>query len=402
MSDLKDNRESKETGAKPSSVNELNEIDDFTQKLLDKQTEYLLFPDLDEEDVTTSSLEGSMSLDQRKKAEETMLNALDQMRRERGQMPISEEEKQYSVRSASTRSASKKGVSSRMHWNKVDRKEKDTSVAPGRYEISEEPASVRSAAPVHDDRPFYKKTNFKIALVLILIAGVLFGAYAWKVTVYDPAHIASTTQEDSYKRLVNYADEFSMMSDAQKRNLVNLEADYNSLPQAKKTEINEYFKNPKHTGKEFMELLAEMKQNTLVTDNPAFNDLLSFAQGFNSASEDVRKEILTRIDAYNALDEEARKQVDEAMQQTTGKTFVQVYEEYKNAEQNDQSGDPNADSNTAPIDDPQNAALQAELDQLIADRDVYAGFLAEEGLESDEVLAQYDAQIAAIQAQLGQ
>ncbi|MDE5758440.1 MAG: hypothetical protein K2H85_07485, partial [Allobaculum sp.] len=72
-----------------------NEIDDFTRKLLDKQVELTLFPD---DDITSSALEGTMSEAQRKNAEFSMLTALDQVRRERGQTPISEEEKRYAAR----------------------------------------------------------------------------------------------------------------------------------------------------------------------------------------------------------------------------------------------------------------------------------------------------------------
>lgn len=72
-----------------------NEIDDFARKLLDKQAEMALFPD--DDNFTTSALEGSLSEAQRKNAETSMLNALDQLRMERGQETIEEEEQHYAA-----------------------------------------------------------------------------------------------------------------------------------------------------------------------------------------------------------------------------------------------------------------------------------------------------------------
>ncbi len=390
MSDSEQNKNQTPENPDSSFPKDQNEIDDYTQKLLDKQVEYLLFPE-DDGDVTTSSLEGTMSEEQRRVAEETMLSALDQLRKERGQVSIEEEENQFARSHPSSRPNKKR------HSKGKAQASKGEDLEPSRYEVKKDTKEEGAAKKPASAVPFYKTTKFKVILAAVIVLGVLFGAYAWKVTVYDPAHVASVDQDAAYKRLVNYADEFSMMSDAQKRNLVNLENDYNSLPAAKKTEIDEYFLNPKHTGKSFTDLLAEMKDNTLSVDNPEFADLLSFAQGFNAADEATRATIVDKIDVFNALEEDARNKIDEAMKVTTGKTFTQVYNDYV-------SGQPISENPSDPAAQPADNtdALQAQLDSLRTDRDNYAQFLAEEGLSTDDILQQYDAQIADLQSQLGQ
>ena len=102
MSDSEQNKNQTPENPDSSFPKDQNEIDDYTQKLLDKQVEYLLFPE-DDSDVTTSSLEGTMSEEQRRVAEETMLSALDQLRKERGQVSIEEEENQFARSHPSSR-----------------------------------------------------------------------------------------------------------------------------------------------------------------------------------------------------------------------------------------------------------------------------------------------------------
>lgn len=389
-----DPNENKETSYTDPSPD--NTIDEFTQRLLDKQTEMLLFPD-DDSDMTTASLEGSMSAEQRRNAETTMLNALDAMRRERGQKTIEEEEREFSAQHPNR---SHRRLSARSKQEKSRPESEKRSLKPGVYEISDT-ESPKTSASQPAAKKIYQKRSFQIGAVIVCILLLLFGAYA----LYQPSHASSAQQDAAYARLVNYADEYSMMSDAQKLNLVNLESDYELLPQNKKEEINAYFQNEKHTGKTFDELLEEVRGDVVARDNPSYNDLLSFAQGYNAADESTKAQILTKIDAYHALDEEARSRIDEAMRQTTGRTFVQVYNEYKESHAEDLASvepvDPAQSAEQTPADgtDP---VLRSQLDDLIALREEYAAFLASEGLEEDAILAEYDQQIAELQAQLGQ
>lgn len=340
-----------------------------------------------------------MSEEQRRNAEQTMLNALDAMRKERGQQTIEEEEKQFRKANPSRTGYGKKHSPKIHHSSKPSENSKaGADQSGGRYEMSGSGklTTAKDQPLVPEKKKFWQRRSVQAAAIVIAMLGVLFGAYVWKVMVYNPQHVSSASQTAAYDRLVSYADQYLMMSDAQKLNLVNLENDYNILPQAKKKEIDVYFENPKHTGSTFPALLEQMKNKRQENQNSTFNDLLSYAQSYNPADEAIASQILTRIDAFNALDEESRAKVDDAMRQTSGKTFTETYNDY--VASRSQSTDSETSEATVGND---TAVIQAQIDSLMADREAYAEFLVSEGLPEDDILAQYDSQIAALQAELG-
>lgn len=421
----------------PQTTNDpsTNEIDDFAQKLLDKKAELALFPD-DDFDFTSSSLEGTMSEAQRKTAESSMLSALDQLRRERGQATIEEEERHFAM----THPVLKKHLSkTKKNESSVPKKqpsafsetphsdsEKENPAAPSPYEnigpnryetrSREDHFEKQEERPVRQHSQFYKQPKFWLIVVSLAVVAALFGAYTWKVTVYDPAHTSNAQQDYAYKKLVNFADEYSMKSDAQKKDILNLEVDYNSLPEAKKNEINEYFQNPKHTGKTFVELLNEMKQASLNESDPNYLALVDYANQYASLAPADQLDILNRIGPYQALNSAQQDHINSILQASTGKNFMTLYNEARAqsqpvsqpaAEDAPASSAPtaSASSQEAPVfQNEQTAAasaLEQQLNQLYADRASYLQFLSEEGMSPDDIVAQYDAQIADLEAQLG-
>lgn len=404
-----------------------NEIDDFTQKLLDKKAELVLFPD---DDFTSSSLEGTMSEAQRKTAETSMLNALDQLRQERGQSTIEEEERQYAKNHPESVDGSHyENQAGSASSSRHEQASSFIPVEPNRYETTKrEDHFEKQEKRPRRKKKLYQYPRFWMIVGLIALIAALFGGYVWKVTVYDPAHVADDSQTQAYERLVNFADEYPMKSDAQKKEVVNLEGDYNSLPQAKKDEINEYFQNPKHVGKTFVELLDETRQANLHEQNPELGALLDYARQYTSLDEPGKLDIIHRIDAFNSLNDQGKAEVNQILQDATGKDFMTLYNEAQaqvnaaannpapadsaaneptaqpdaaaNPENNDAAGtdgaQPNASVNP-------NAELENQLNRLYADRANYQQFLADEGMAgtSDEITQQYDAQIAELEAQLG-
>lgn len=354
-----------------------NDIDEYTQKLLDRRAELTLFPD-DDEDFTSSSLEGSLTDFQRRNAEQSMLNALDQLRKERGQVSIAEEERNFE----------QNGEKREGHQN--EGKEKYyKGIAPNRYENSNRLDHFLVTEP----RPQTKKELWKRPIFWVIFCGcimiaTLFGAFAWKVTVYDPQHATDVDQAYAYRKLVNYADEFPMMSDRQKKEIVNLEADFNSLPLAKKDEINTYFSNPKHTGKTFTALLEEYKKTIEVEQDSRIQELLDLARNWQTIDGTKRNTVVDYYDVYQALEENQKETVNQAFKEGTGLTFVEVYNQTS------------AGLSGVPVQT--NADIQAQIDSLTKDRDNYLKFLQEEGEsgENDAILQQYNEQIAALQAKL--
>ena len=354
-----------------------NDIDEYTQKLLDRRAELTLFPD-DDEDFTSSSLEGSLTDFQRRNAEQSMLNALDQLRKERGQVSIAEEERNFE----------QNGEKREGHQNE-GKEEYYKGIAPNRYENS----NRLDHFLVTELRPQTKKELWKRPIFWVIFCGcimiaTLFGAFAWKVTVYDPQHATDVDQAYAYRKLVNYADEFPMMSDRQKKEIVNLEADFNSLPLAKKDEINTYFSNPKHTGKTFTALLEEYKKTIEVEQDSRIQELLDLARNWQTIDGTKRNTVVDYYDVYQALEENQKETVNQAFKEGTGLTFVEVYNQTS------------AGLSGVPVQT--NADIQAQIDSLTKDRDNYLKFLQEEGEsgENDAILQQYNEQIAALQAKL--
>lgn len=354
-----------------------NDIDEYTQKLLDRRAELTLFPD-DDEDFTSSSLEGSLTDFQRRNAEQSMLNALDQLRKERGQVSIAEEERNFE----------QNGEKREGHQNE-GKEEYYKGIAPNRYENSNRLDHFLVTEP----RPQTKKELWKRPIFWVIFCGcimiaTLFGAFAWKVTVYDPQHATDVDQAYAYRKLVNYADEFPMMSDRQKKEIVNLEADFNSLPLAKKDEINTYFSNPKHTGKTFTALLEEYKKTIEVEQDSRIQELLDLARNWQTIDGTKRNTVVDYYDVYQALEENQKETVNQAFKEGTGLTFVEVYNQTS------------AGLSGVPVQT--NADIQVQIDSLTKDRDNYLKFLQEEGEsgENDAILQQYNEQIAALQAKL--
>lgn len=433
-----------------------NEIDDFTRKLLDKKVELTLFPD---DDITSSSLEGTMSEAQRKTAEYSMLTALDQVRRERGQTPISEEEKKYADQEKGNQSKPKKTTEKASLTSVVKEEKKSdptTSITtptkssplePNRYETTSREDHFEKQEARPEQVKFYKKPKFwALSGTLIALLG-LSGLYAWKVGVYDPQHISEVEQDFAYKNLVKYADEYGMMSENQRREIINLEDAYNSLDETKKADINEYYKDPKHTGKTFVELLNEYKQLIEKEQNDSLQQMIDYANTYPSLTQEQQLDITQKLEAYNALSQEGKDQVNAILKSSTTKDFTQLYNEARtkrntsnqsttstshssttnstNATQGSNgtgitSGDSTPNNTTIPetplsngVSDTQTPAinqtqteaqLREQLAQLQNDQDNYLRFLESEGLSpaNDEIAAQYSAQISGVEALLGQ
>ena len=395
----------------------VNEIDDFTQKLLDKRVEMQLFPD--EDDFTSSSLEGSLNEAQRKTAEDSMQQALDQLRRQRGQVSIEEEEEEYNLLYPSKNKPSSKP-------SVQDEALEYYDVEPNRYETRtrQDHFEKQEKRPGHG--PLTKRAKIAIVTLVVILVAAMFGGYYWKVAIYDPAHTTDTAQDEAWKRLVNYADEYSMMSDSQKQQILQLGADYNSLPEGKKKEINEYFINPKHTGQTFIALYAAAQASQLAPSNPGLNDLINYVVSYSTLDEAGQNDIVNKVDAYNGLTQEAKDFINMVMTDQTGKDFMTVVDEVrKDLEANQpKSEEPSAEpsqqtqapansndqqqtpfSNQTPQvqvnNDTDVSQKRLELASLIADRDEYATFLESEGLASDDILNEYNAKIAELRAQLG-
>lgn len=480
-----------ETVIRPDTV---DDIDDFAKALLNQRVEMALYPNGKETRKPAEPSE-KMTLQE---AESTMSHALDELRRERGQLPIETEEENFEwqqlrslepepepeedvlttesiiqarkdaqnatltslydakpdVGSApkdkseyfektETREEAKRHEKSpkkkQRHKPQRSVKEKkepqsasssdkkqtapDQTPAPGKTasagkkkpeEVREIPSDPKKKSeeelfdfkpePVNESKlaskPKMKKKAVWSIVLIVLAVLCLFGGYVYKVTVYDPAHNVSEAQETSYKKLQQYADEYEMASEAEKMELLDLDADYAALNETQKKSISEYFRE--QTGMDYAQLRAELqkqKDEQKEQNSASYNSLLDFVNSWNTLSTEEKQQITDRAADFNALSDEQKAKIDEIMQQNTGMTFTEQADALANS--SDETDQNQSDQNTSEEDE-NLKEIQATLDQLIEDRASYAEFLAEEGLEYDDVMAEYDSNIAYYQNLLNQ
>lgn len=312
------------------------EIDDFAQALLDKKTEMALFKDMPKEEKTQDSSE-------RKQVERELSSALDMLRKERGQLPIEEEERRYTFQRSledldyeeeedfTTYSLGKDDLMNASLKNVHDALDGDIEVEKEpiqeekpKEKVEKEPKKKEKLKKVDPNRK--KKIIAIIACVAVVLG--LMGAYAYKIYIYDPQNVITKAQQASYDKLVAYADEWDMMSDAEKMEILDLKEDYDSLLDKQKTDINSYFKE--QTKKTFNALYKELKAlNDEQEDeqNPDYQEIMAYLANWNSKTDDEKINLINLKTKYDALTSALQKKIDDLSREQTQKSFGALYTE---------------------------------------------------------------------------
>lgn len=446
-------------------VSSQNEIDEFTQKLLNRKTEMVLWP----EDEPQKEEEPVFTPEERKKAEETMSFALDELRKSRGQVPIEEEEETIGLDQISfedrfdggedftteslfhhTQSTPASEVTGKYETSSKDKSqyieptEKRPQEKSGFFRMpspakTKKPSASKAAAKPQAGKPKKKRRRRKLRKQAVaLFAGIiavillLFGGYYYKTRIYDPANQITPAQQDAYNRLLAYAEEYSMSSDAERKELIDLEHDFYSLSAKQQEEINQKF--VANTGKNFPDLLTEIKNSDGTVnseDDPVYASLAEYVSTFSTMDEAGQDEILNKLEDYDSLSTALKEKINSLMLSQNGKNFMDNYNEVNNRVNNpDASADQNTDDQSS---DSQNQSADASQGQSAADqqntdtsstqtadnsaeiqqyqnqineltslRDDYLSSLAEDGLsaDGDDVVVEYNSQIAYWQALL--
>ncbi|MGM9946641.1 hypothetical protein [Floccifex sp.] len=344
-----------------------DEIDDFAKALLEKKTEMAIYKDVEEPKQAPVS-----ELDRLKK-EETMSSALDMLRKERGQKPIQEEELAYSLKEELDRTldskltdnlfkkdedASLKTVKGILNSSSpIEKKEVHSFKEEEKKEesIEKEPPEKKKKTKKTKKTSHLSKTT-KIIIGLVLLCICLMGGYAYKIYIYDPNNVATEEQLKAYDRLIAYADEYDMMSDSEKLELLDMQEDYDGLLDKQKDEINAYFKDSDHVGKTYTRLITELKQ--LKTDledesNEGYQSLKAYLEAWETYSEDQKLSVVNYKTTYDELNSVLQKKVDDIARTYCTKSYTSLYSEYFEILKQ---------RNEAQI-----ASLQEELDQQNAD-----------------------------------
>lgn len=444
-----------------------DEIDDYAKALLHKKTEMALYP----EDQSNQKKTKSLSQEELSNAEESLSSALDLLRLERGQLPIEEEEKQFSgsqeiesekdldtfttssihldplsnnttLESIYTSIEEKenkanksvkeekklKKVSSKKKKTISSKKEKQAKTATNpkpnekteskkqekeekKKETKEEskPKAIKKEKKPH---PYLEKLkqHWKGILLFLVIFALLLGGYAYKVVVYDPQNITTAEQESIYKKLVEYADEWDMLSEAEKMELIDLEDEYNQLLEKQQKNLNAYF--VEQTGQDFDTQLAALKDlRTQQEDQtkPEYQELVAYVSNWSTKSDEEKAQILNYKAMYESLSDALKQQIDAIANEQSGSSFAGLIQQKEQADQ--QAIDEAAQAEQERQE--QIAPLQAQIDALneqLAQAQAYGQSLIQDQMAGEDLQASIDmnnetihslqAQIADLQSQI--
>lgn len=380
------------------------DVDAYSKALLDKKEEY-------NKEEKTIEKPHTMSPEERRQAEKTMSSALDMLRKERGQKTIAEEEKFYEEHKDDLKDLDDEVTTSAIEKEQPNEalnlvhamlqdmsNEEDSDSMPEVEELEkpvkkEKKAKAKSKPKKEKKEPKPKKSMkkvTKIILVFVFLGLVALGGYSYKVLIYDPQNIVSSSQQKTYDKLVSYADEYgdNMMSDAEKLELLDLNSDYKKLLDKQKTSINAYFKE--QTGKTYKALLKEMKelqQSKEEANMPAYQQIVNLLNSWDSQTNDQKYAVIDMQSTYSSLSKSLKKQVDSLSQSKTGKNFMDLCKEESSlkAKANEESAKAEEEQKKAD-NEKQIQEYQANLNSAQSDYNTYSQYA--QSLESDLALAQ--------------
>lgn len=330
------------------------QLDAFSKALLDKKVDMKLHPDV-------YSGSKKMTADERSEAEKSLSSALDMLRLERGQKTIEQEEIDYEISQKKVEpiedyddftTSSIEQEANQSDLNLVHTLLQDMSVDTN--DSNEEPEEVdplfeklkekkenfkqkkeeKSKKHKKENKNKKKKSSKKkglsIFLVILLLGLIALGGYTYKVMIYDPQNIVSTSQQETYDKLVSYADEYgdNMMSDAEKLELINLNEGYQKLLDKQKASINTYFKE--QTKKSYKALLKEikaLKQSQEESSYPSYQEILNILNSWDTISDVDKMAIVDKQSDFNSLPSDLQKAINKSSKDKTGKNFTDLCSE---------------------------------------------------------------------------
>lgn len=348
-----------------------NQIDEYTKALLDSKTKSI--NDTKEEKKT-------LSQEEKVAAEGRLENALDQLRKQRGQKPIRQEEKEYrrkhslDIMDFTTQAIQ---YDSEDHSLKAIQKELDQKQNRDRHTITK----TRMIRVDQEDRPLSRKRKreedlsltdtiirkgksgkvklqrihrtltdpddveihgvltekekkefrFKSHMISILacacVLALLLTGYAYYSFVYKPEHTITAKMQETYNTLRDYADEWDMSSDTEKIELLKYKNKYNQLLNSQKEEINSYFKE--QTGKTLTKLFSDLKAQNEQSKTDSLNRLKEYLNQWDAYTDTQKEMILNYVDVYQSLSSSNQKTIDELCEDVAGSNFNALVETEK-------------------------------------------------------------------------
>lgn len=296
------------------------ELDEFAQALLNKKRDLALEHNQWKERQKKNSQD-------RQQAQKALQDALDQLRADRGQAPIEQEEQSFDdldeFDSTSLNLAdlsdyenpSAQAISdftSPIQLEKpVDQKQK--------VEVETKPKDVETTKPVK------KKGRGKWILLVIVLFALALGGYSYKTLVWDPANTVTKKQQAIYNELIAYADEWEMLSDSEKNELLTHRADYNKLLEKQKVSLNDYFKE--QTKSTFTQLIKQLQKQKDEKQQAAYQQIADALSNYAAMSQTDQFSLIDLQDTYSSLTNARKQKIDQLSKEKTGKTFLKLISE---------------------------------------------------------------------------
>lgn len=327
------------------------EIDDFAKALLNKKTDMAIYAD----EQKKEDADEDQSVIDRKEAEQTLSSALDLLRKERGQSTIAEEEKRFyysqleendgweeedddfttsSIEDLKTQSFDVESVAKALSDYDQNQEVK------AKLKVDLNKSNAKGIAHKGEEKPKKKSRSKKksrkllpwIILVIVLGLGCL-GGYAYKVYVWNPAHIVTEDMEKAYDRLVAYADEYgsdldssaTLMSDSERLELLNMKEDYEMLNETQKTAINEYFQEQtKMTYLELVDELETFQEQVSDPENESYKTISDLLSKWSSLTASQQYQIIDLEAGYQDLPKVLQDRIDELASSNANTTFEKL------------------------------------------------------------------------------
>lgn len=313
-------------------------LDSFSRALLDKKNDMALYknqPTSKEEPIDRTSQEQSFS------------SALDQLRKERGQMPIEEEERRFQAKMPvqdpfaeeedfTTSSLDHSSIDEMnmiqqalLTEEKDDSKETKETIKKVKEHVEKE-KKKKEPTEKQLNRQNNKKRRWIIILIICLLFAASLAGYVYKILVWNPQNVITETQQKTFDKFRQYAEEWNMLSDSEKFELIDLDKKYDTLLEKQKTELDTIFKE--NTGKAYSQTLADVKalQEELTNENdPNYQAISSFMNDWATKGDTDKIQVVSLRSNYESLSTPLQEKIDDLSREKAGKSFTALLSEWE-------------------------------------------------------------------------
>ncbi|MBQ0066079.1 MAG: hypothetical protein KBT48_09985, partial [Firmicutes bacterium] len=172
----------------------------------------------------------------------------------------------------------------------------------------------------------------KITVSFVVLLFLLLGVYSYVVLIRNPQINPTPEQAQLYDKLVEYADEWDMLSDTEKNELIDIEEDYEHLLSVQKNKINEYYKE--QTGSTLKEIyvdlnkkLNEEKDET----NAPYRVLMDFLNSWENLTDNQKMGVITYKNTFDSIPPSLQSKVNQFTKEKIGMSFNTIYRQYNEA-----------------------------------------------------------------------